>query len=148
MPARPCPMPGLSRSASDGSSDGVSGRAALACVGFAGSFFECLAGSRRCGGCGRSGLLAIVTIWVESVGAESDQQALFQPDSRALDHLGPFLRIRSNKRGKFFGRPAGWLVADIGIELSHALGADRAIDRDVELFDDRRRQAFWCDHAR
>src|SRR5262249_62400310 len=129
MPARPCPMPGLSRSANDASSGGVSGRAALARVGFAGSFFECLAGSRRCGGCDRPGLLAIVTIWVESVGGESDQQALFQSDSRALDHLGPFLRIRGNERGKYFGGPAGRLVADIGIELPHALGADRAIDR-------------------
>src|SRR5262249_44673817 len=66
MPARPCPMPGLSKSANDGSSAGVSGRAALARVGFAGSFFECVAGSRRCGACGRSGPFAIVTIWVES----------------------------------------------------------------------------------
>ena len=72
MPARPWAMPGLRSSASDGSSAGVSGRAALARVGFAGSFFECFAGLRACGARGRSGLFAIATIWVESGGEESD----------------------------------------------------------------------------
>src|SRR5262249_1070212 len=38
-PAVPWPMPGLSKSASAGSIAGCSGRAALARVGFAGSFF-------------------------------------------------------------------------------------------------------------
>ena len=63
MPARPWPIPGLSRSASLGSSTGMSGRAALARVGLAGSFFECFAGSR--------GFDAMATIWVESGGEES-----------------------------------------------------------------------------
>ena len=71
MPARPWAMPGLRSSASDGSSAGVSGRAALARVGFAGSFFECFAGLRACGARGRSGPFAIATIWVESHGEES-----------------------------------------------------------------------------
>src|SRR6185437_1586646 len=64
MPARPLPMPGLSRSASESSSTGISGRDALARVGLAGSFFECLAGSRL-------GRFAMPTIWVESVGRKS-----------------------------------------------------------------------------
>src|SRR5579863_8749133 len=53
-------MAGLSRSASESSSTGISGRDALARVGLAGSFLECLAGS-RC-----FGPFAIGTIWVES----------------------------------------------------------------------------------
>jgi hypothetical protein len=89
MPARPWPMPGLSRSANDGSSAGVSGRAALARVGFAGSFFECFAGSRRCGACGRSGPFAIVTIWVESWGYES---TLVIPDCRQSGKSGIHIR--------------------------------------------------------
>ena len=56
----PWPMAGLSRSASASSSAGASGRAALARVGLAGSFFECLAGSRCFG--------AIGPIWGESGG--------------------------------------------------------------------------------
>src|SRR5262245_23380883 len=62
-------MPGLSKSASAGSIAGCSGRAALARVGFAGSFFECLAGSRAgfcfglCGAFGSSGAFAIAEIW-------------------------------------------------------------------------------------
>ena len=71
-PARPRPMAGLSNSASAGSSCGVSGRAALARVGLAGSFFECLAGWRPFGALGRSGLLAISPIWAESGGWKSD----------------------------------------------------------------------------
>ena len=70
-PARPRPMPGLSKSASDGSSGAESGRAALARVGFAGSFFECLAGSRYFGGAGRSGLFAMARIWAVSGSGES-----------------------------------------------------------------------------
>ena len=70
-PARPRPMPGLSKSASDGSSGAESGRAALARVGFAGSFFECLAGSRYFGGAGRSGRFAMARIWAESGSGES-----------------------------------------------------------------------------
>src|SRR5262249_48007036 len=63
------PMPGLSKSASAGSIGGCSGRAALARVGFAGSFLECLAGSRAgpcfdlCGAFGSSGAFAIAEIW-------------------------------------------------------------------------------------
>ncbi len=62
-------MPGLSKSASAGSIGGCSGRAALARVGRAGSFFECLAGSRAgfClglrGAFGSSGVFAIAEIW-------------------------------------------------------------------------------------
>src|SRR5246127_5955775 len=62
-------MPGLSKSASAGSIGGCSGRAALARVGRAGSFFECLAGSRAglClglrGAFGSSGAFAIAEIW-------------------------------------------------------------------------------------
>src|SRR5262249_35607184 len=68
-PAVPWPMPGLSKSASAGSIAGCSGRAPLARVGFAGSFFECLAGSRAgfcfglCGTFGSSGAFAIAEIW-------------------------------------------------------------------------------------
>ena len=51
-------------SASDGSSGEESGRAALARVGLAGSFFECFAGSR-------SGRFAMAPIWVESGVEES-----------------------------------------------------------------------------
>src|SRR5262249_11060815 len=62
-PAVPWPMPGLSSSASAGSIGGSSGRDALARVGFAGSFFECLAGSRL-GFCdGLSGGFGIAGIW-------------------------------------------------------------------------------------
>src|SRR4029077_15997079 len=121
--------------ASDGSSVGVSGRAALARVGFAGSFFECFAGSRPCGARGRSGPFAIVTIWVESGGEESDASAargtivpspcvgegLFQPDPGALDDLAPFVGIGGDQRGKFLGRAAGRLIADVQIELPHTL---------------------------
>src|ERR1700726_3323140 len=57
-------MAGFRMSASEGSSGDASGRAALARVGLAGSFFECLAGSR-------SGRFAMVTIWVESGGEKS-----------------------------------------------------------------------------
>src|ERR1700682_1531318 len=56
-------------SASDGSSGDESGRAALARVGFAGSFFECLAGSR-------SGRFAMAPIWVESEAKESTARPL------------------------------------------------------------------------
>ena len=66
-------MPGLSSSASAGSIGGRSGRDALARVGRAGSFFECLAGSRAglglrprggsCGAFGSSGAFAIAEIW-------------------------------------------------------------------------------------
>ena len=65
-PAVPWPMPGLSSSASAGSVGGRSGRDALARVGRAGSFFECLAGSRAglpCGAFGCSGAFAIAEIW-------------------------------------------------------------------------------------
>jgi hypothetical protein len=64
-------MPGLSKSASEGSSGAESGRAALARVGFAGSFFECLAGSRYFGGAGLSGRFAMARIWAESGSGES-----------------------------------------------------------------------------
>src|SRR5438445_13655993 len=75
MPAVPCRMPGLSNSASAGSVGPESGRLALARVGLAGSFLECLAGSRlievrllasRLGGRGASGWsgeFAIAPIW-------------------------------------------------------------------------------------
>src|SRR5262245_19984980 len=59
-------MPGLSSSASAGSVGGASGRAALARVGRAGSFLECLAGSRGglpFGAFGGSGAFAIAEIW-------------------------------------------------------------------------------------
>src|SRR5262245_6096843 len=59
-------MPGLSSSASAGSVGGASGRAALARVGRAGSFLECLAGSRgglSFGAFGGSGAFAIAEIW-------------------------------------------------------------------------------------
>src|SRR5262245_55919833 len=59
-------MPGLSSSASAGSVGGASGRAALARVGRAGSFLECLAGSRvglPLGAFGGSGAFAIAEIW-------------------------------------------------------------------------------------
>src|SRR5262245_47381930 len=59
-------MPGLSSSASAGSVGGASGRAALARVGRAGSFLECLAGSRvglPFGAFGGSGAFAIAEIW-------------------------------------------------------------------------------------
>src|SRR5262245_42779966 len=59
-------MPGLSSSARAGSVGGASGRAALARVGRAGSFLECLAGSRGglpFGAFGGSGAFAIAEIW-------------------------------------------------------------------------------------
>src|ERR1700745_2722686 len=62
-------MPGLSKSPSAGSIGGCSGRAALARVGRAGSFLECLAGSRaglclgRRGAFGSSRGFAIAEIW-------------------------------------------------------------------------------------
>src|ERR1700730_8652430 len=93
-------------SASDGSSAGTSGRAALARVGLAGSFFECFAGSR-------SGRFAMAPIWVESGGRESALPSL-ELDACALDHLAPFRRIRSDQSGEFIGRPADGLVADRG----------------------------------
>src|SRR5690242_19367355 len=168
MPARPWPMPGLSRSANDGSSVGVSGRAALARVGFAGSFFECFAGSRRCGARGRSEPFTMVTIWVEYGGEESDAtcgswpsltrpsrfiwhrmsssigmpgtspgmtERLLQLDPRTPDDLAPLLPIRGNQRGKFVGRSAGRLIADIGLELAHRLRLNRAIERGIEPID-------------
>src|SRR6202044_595380 len=56
-------MAGFRMSASAGSSGEESGRAALARVGLAGSFFECFAGSR-------SGRFAMAPIWVGSGGGE------------------------------------------------------------------------------
>src|SRR5262245_64023224 len=59
-------MPGLSSSASAGSVGDASGRAALSRVGRAGSFCECLAGSRLglpFGAFGGSGAFAIAEIW-------------------------------------------------------------------------------------
>jgi len=93
-------------SASDGSSSGTSGRAALARVGLAGSFFECLAGSR-------SGRFAMAPIWVESPSEES-AAASFELDAGALDHFAPFGRIRGDQSGEFLGRAARRLVADAG----------------------------------
>src|SRR5271167_1339671 len=99
-------MAGLSKSASAGSSGEASGRAALARVGLAGSFFECFAGSR-------SGRFAMTPICVASGGGESAAAPLAL-DAGALDHFAPFRRIRSNQRGEFLGRAAGGLVADAG----------------------------------
>src|SRR3984957_12194032 len=93
-------------SASDGSSGDESGRAALARVGLAGSFFECLAGSR-------SGRFAMAPIWVESLGEESAAASL-ELDAGALDHFAPFGRIRGDQSGEFLGRAAGGLIADAG----------------------------------
>src|SRR5580692_3794982 len=93
-------------SASDGSSGDESGRAALARVGLAGSFFECFAGSR-------SGRFAMATIWVESGGEESAAASL-ELDAGALDHFGPFGRIRGDQRGELFRRATRRLVADRG----------------------------------
>ena len=61
-------MPGLSSCARAGSIGARSGRAAFARVGFAGSFFECLAGSRFCGGL--LGDFAMVRIWARQDGGE------------------------------------------------------------------------------
>src|ERR1700684_1758195 len=93
-------------SASAGSSGDESGRAALARVGFAGSFFECFAGSR-------SGRFAMAPIWVESGGEESAAASL-EFDTGALDHFAPFGRIRGDQGRKFLGRTAGGLIANAG----------------------------------
>ena len=74
-------------SASVGSSGEEAGRAALARVGLAGSFFECFAGSR-------SGRFAMAPIWVES-GVEESADASVDLDIGASIswphlHLVPF----------------------------------------------------------
>src|ERR1700719_10107 len=99
-------MAGFRMSASAGSSGEESGRAALARVGLAGSFFECLAGLR-------SGRFAMVPIWVEA-GGEGSAGAALELDAGALDHFGPFGRIRGDQGGEFLGRAARRLVADAG----------------------------------
>src|SRR6185437_8802862 len=147
MPARPLPMPGLSRSASESSSTGISGRDALARVGLAGSFFECLAGSRL-------GRFAMPTIWVESVGRKSRHSGAraiarergihsasagimdsglaavaairndglsLELDAGAFNHLAPLFRVGSNGRGEFLRRAACGLVANRGEALFEAL---------------------------
>src|ERR1700693_6178066 len=93
-------------SANAGSSGDESGRAALARVGLAGSFFECFAGSR-------SGRFAMAPIWVESRGEESAAASL-EFDAGALDHFAPFGRIRHDQGGEFFRRATRRLIADAG----------------------------------
>ena len=68
-------------------------------------------------------------------------EGLFQPDAGALDDLAPFVGIGGDQRGEFLGSATGRLIADVQIELPHALGAERAVDRRVELLDDRPRYA-------
>src|SRR5580698_7297516 len=118
-------MAGFRMSASAGSSGEESGRAALARVGLAGSFFECFAGSR-------SGRFAMTPIWVES-GDEESAAASLELDPGALDHFAPFGRIRSDQRGEFLGRAARGLVADRGEVVLEGRRLDRPVDRRVEL---------------
>ena len=121
MPARPLPMPGLSSSASESSSTGISGRDALARVGLAGSFFECLAGSRLgrfrhadnmgrvrrqekpsfrgAGNCPRA--LGIhkpsagnMDSGIAAVAAIRNDGLSLELDAGALDHLAPLSRSR------------------------------------------------------
>src|SRR6202049_2475941 len=110
-------MAGFRMSANAGSSGEESGRAALARVGLAGSFFECFAGSR-------SGRFAMAPIWVES-GVEERAVASLELDAGALDHFAPFGRIRGDQRGEFFRRAAGGLVADRGEVLLEGRRQDR-----------------------
>src|SRR5580704_624453 len=109
-------MAGFRMSASAGSSGDESGRAALARVGFAGSFFECFAGSR-------SGRFAMDPIWVESDGEESAAASL-ELDAGALDHFAPFGRIRGDQSGELFRRAAGGLIAGRGEMILEALRLD------------------------
>src|SRR4029077_2272859 len=102
-------------------------------VGLAGSFFECLAGSR-------SGRFAMAPIWVES-GSEESAAASLEFNAGALDHFGPFGRIRGDQSGEFFRRAAGGLVADRGEVVLEGRRQDRLVERRVELVDDRRRHA-------
>src|ERR1700728_291264 len=84
-------MAGFRMSASAGSSGEESGRAALARVGFAGSFFECFAGSR-------SGRFAMTPIWVESGSVKSAAVLASGPEDNAQRTINDRARLRAAAR--------------------------------------------------
>jgi hypothetical protein len=129
-PARPWPMAGLSKSASAGSSGGASGRAALARVGLAGSFFECFAGSRCFGAFGRSGRFAMTPIWAESVAGKVRPRHCVSDEAQnplALYCFKIFSRVTCSTSG---GEAKQWPTS-----LRHSWKSGRAAEIDVVILD-------------
>ena len=51
---------------------------------------------------------------LDQLQGEESAAASLELDAGALDHFGPFGRIRRDQSGEFLGRAAGGLVADAG----------------------------------